>query len=85
MADPHDCLHEREFGDINSKLTTLITTVAAQTAVIANLVSNQAGEILLRNYKRNHTEMSWKKVTIISSMIIGGSGLIIAFIKLIFM
>ena len=84
MTDPHDCLHEREFGEINSKLTTLITTVAAQTTVIANLVANQAGEILLRKYNQEHSEMSWKKVAIISSAIIGGSMLVIALIKLIF-
>ena len=84
MTESHKCLHEREFGEINSKLTTLITTVAAQTTVIANLVANQAGEIQLRKYNQEHSEMSWKKVAIISSLIIGGSGLMITVMKLIF-
>ena len=84
MTDPHDCLHEREFGEINSKLTTLITTVAAQTTVIANLVANQAGEILLRKYNQEHSEMSWKKVAIISSIIISGTMLLIAMLKIVF-
>ena len=84
MTESHKCLHEREFGEINSKLTTLITTVVCAAIVIANLVANQAGEILLRKYQSEHSEMSWKKVAIISSAIIGGSMLVIALIKLIF-
>ena len=86
----HDCLHEKDFEklrDIDSKLLTVITNLAANTAVIANLVAAQSADIILKEYKkeqfelaRQHNEMSWKKVAILSTIILSIAGIAITLI-----
>jgi len=76
----HDCLHESDFGILFTKLDTLITTVSAQTIVIADLIKFQSSIQAVNHYKEKEQFSAKQRAGIIMSGILGISSITVTII-----
>jgi hypothetical protein len=76
----HDCLHEKDFGTVFTKIDNLIETVEAQTKVITDLVTFQTSIQAINGYKDKEKFNAKQRAGIIMSGILGISSITVTII-----
>jgi|GEM_PF-4474193 len=72
----HNCIHEKDFGTLFTKLDNLIEVVSAQTVVITDLIKFQASLKAVDNYKEKESLSARQRAGIYISGIFGVSTII---------
>jgi hypothetical protein len=72
----HNCIHEKDFGTLFTKLDNLIEVVSAQTVVITDLIKFQASLKAVDNYKEKESLSARQRAGIYISGILGVSTIV---------
>ena len=76
----HKCIHEADFGRIDTNLEVINTTLKEQKTAVSAFLKFMAERELLNGIAKEKREWSWKKVVFFSTLALSISGIIIGII-----
>jgi len=79
MTD-HTCIHEADFGRIDTNLEVINTTLKDQKIAVSAFLKFMTEREILNGIAKEKREWSWKKVVFFSTLALSISGIIIGII-----